>query len=745
MRRAYLICLLLVLAIAGAYWQVNRAEFLNFDDGQYVTNNPKVFHGLTRSGFAWAWTTTHAANWHPLTWLSHMLDCQLFGDRAAGHHWVNVGFHAANAVLLFLFLWRATGALGRSGFVAALFALHPLHVESVAWISERKDVLSTFFFLLTLCAYFRFVAVSELLTRGSYVRRNSPSPQPSPPGRGSTVWCFGLNFSLGAIPRLDSFVRRAQDVWVSYLPSSIFYVLSLFCFALGLMSKAMLVTLPFALLLLDFWPLRRFDPGASAAKLSLAWKLCLEKAPFLLLSAASAAITIYAQKGAGAVAATDRIPVAVRLLNACLAYVWYLEKAFWPVDLGPYYAYPAELLLWPALRAGLVLLVLSAAVLFLARRAPYLLFGWLWYLGTLVPVIGLVQVGNQAMADRYSYVPLLGIFVAVTWSIAEALAPRRYGKAVLAGVGASILAGCFIATSFQLTYWKDSISLFSRALTVCPEQNFLAQHNLGHALSMSGNQREAMEHFREALRIAPKYTVAHFNWGNSLGVQGKTAEAIVHYREAIRLEPTYEQAYYHLGKALALAGDLEGARSNLLLALRYKPDYGEAMVRLGNLLVLQRVEPEGMRWLSQAVTAEPDEPEAWYYLGAALARQGRRPEAVQRFRQALKLQPRLVLALNDLAWVLATESDPKIRDVSESIRLGRTACQETHFDNPMYLDTLAVALSEGGQFAEAVAQTRRAIEIAQAQHEPNLVRELENHLARYLEKRPYTAKAATER
>jgi tetratricopeptide (TPR) repeat protein len=699
-RRATYFSVLLVLLIVVVYWPIRQAEFLNFDDGQYVNNNPNVFHGLTRAGFVWAFTTFHAANWHPLAWLSHMLDCQIFGDNPAGHHWTNVGFHAANSLLLFLWLWRTTRAFERSAFVAAIFALHPLHVESVAWIAERKDVLSGFFFMLVLITY------------GRYAENRAPTAEASQMKGAKT-----FNF-------------RRRWVW---------YAVALALFACGLMAKPMLVTVPFLLMLLDVWPFQRVSFSRELFKRRALLKLMFEKIPFLLLSAGSAFLTFEAQSRGGAVAKFSIIPMSVRLLNAAESYVWYLVKTACPSGLGAYYSYPADLVWQPAVAAGLVIVAITAAAIWLGRRAPYALVGWLWYVGMLVPVIGLIQVGAQTRADRYSYLPMIGILILVTWGMSDLIARWRAQRVPFALAACAAVAACAVLSRSQVHYWKNSIVLFTRALEVSPERDFIAHHNLGHALSAQGKQEEAIPHFREALRIRPDYSVAHFNWGNAVGVQGKVEEAITHYQAAIRLNPDYEEAYYNLGKALVLTGDLAGGKTNLLEALRCKPDYSEALTALGNLYLLEGNPAEGLKCLQQGAKANPDLPEAHYFLGAALVRQGRIQEGVRAFRTAIKLQPKFADALNDLAWVLATVDDPRIRNATEALSLSRRACEADHYENPMHLDTLAVALSEVGQFDEAKERTRQAIRIAEDRHEPALVEKLRPRLPAYEQRRPYTS------
>ena len=681
MRRGTSIAVLLAVATLAAYWPVRHADFTNYDDDVYVTDNPQVLHGLTKDGFRWAFTTFHACNWHPLTWLSHMADCSLFGENAAGLHLVNVGFHVANTLLLLLLLWRTTGAVWRSGFVAALFALHPLHVESVAWISERKDVLSTFFGLLALGAY------------GLYVEGRRQKAE----GR-----------------RQKAEANNAQH-------ARLFYLLSLSFFALGLMSKPMLVTLPFVLLLLDYWPLRRFNfasrtsppapslPHSTTPILPLLW----EKLPFFVLSAASCAVTFWAQKTGGAVVTLKNIPLPDRLANAAVAYVTYLAKAFWPTKLAAAYPFVLDL---PAMKVALaVTFLLGATVLaFLAaRQAPYVLVGWLWFVGTLVPVIGLLQVGVQAMADRYTYIPLVGVFVTVTWGAVELTAGWRGQRLALPVLAAVILAGCFIGTRLQVSYWRNNLALFSHALQVT-KNNPVAEQCFGFALALHGKEREAIEHFDAALRLWPDYTPARLDRGIALMLGGRADDAVADFREAIQLQPDSEKAYYQLAGVLAQQKKLAEAKTNYLLALRHQPNFAEAHTRLGKLLLLQGDRTNAMSHLYEAVRINPDYQEGQYALGNELAQQQKFSEAVSHLRAAIKAQPNYASPLNDLAWILATQDDPAIRNASEAIRLARRACELTWNLEPRLLATLGVAHSEAGQFSEAIRVTEQAAALAVA-------------------------------
>jgi protein O-mannosyl-transferase len=718
MRRSTVIAAILVLASLAAYWPVRRAGFTNFDDPVYVTNNPDVFRGLTWHGVAWAFSRVHGSNWHPLTWLSHMADCSLFGENAAGHHLVNVGFHVANTILLFLLLRRITGAVWRSGFVAALFALHPLHVESVAWISERKDVLSTLFGFLALWAYAGYVEKSEV---------RIPKPEGNPKleireagGRRQE--------SIPGNPLHASHSAKHLPRFTPHAP--LYYLLSLCFFALGLMSKPMLVTVPFVLLLLDYWPLQRFQLNTQPSTLKTLLPLLREKLPFFVLAALSSTVTFWAQKTGGAVVTMQKMPLADRLANASISYLEYLMRTFWPARLAAYYPFSTELPETEAILGALLLVGVTVLALALARRAPYLAVGWLWFAGTLVPVIGLVQVGSQAMADRYTYLPLVGLFVALVWGVTEVTARWRRQQLALGLVGGSLLAACFVCTRFQVGYWQNSITLFSHAIQVTGD-NALAQHNLGHALSHKGQQDEAIQHLDEAIRIKPGYPQAYFNRGNAYGVQGKLEQAIADYREAIHFKPDYEQAYCNLGKALALQNKLEEARTNFLAALRCKPDYAEAHTKLGNVLVLQGNTGEALEHLHTAVRIQPDYDEGQYFLGAALVQQKKFPEAAACLRAAIQANPRYASALNDLGWLLATCPDAQVRNVPEAIRCAKRGCELVGNADPKHLDTLAVAQSEAGQFTEASVLTEKAIGQATAAGDSALAAQLQAHLNIY--------------
>ena len=512
------VCLLLVVLTVIVYGRVRYYEFINYDDILYVTENRQVQGGLTVSGIVWAFTTFHASNWHPLTWVSHMVDVELFGLHPGGAHVVNLLFHLADTVLLFLVFVRMTGALWKSAFVAALFAVHPLHVESVAWIAERKDVLSAFFWMLVLWFYV------------SYVRK----------------------------------------------PSTSGYLAVVGLFVLGLMSKPMLVTLPFVLLLLDFWPLGRMKAKGAAVP------LVREKIPLFVLSAVSCGVTLFAQKKA--VLSLEAISASVRMANAAVSYAAYIGKTIWPRDLAVFYPHPGMPGFWRVVIAVLVLAGVTLAAARWCRRRPYLIVGWLWYLGTLVPVIGFVQVGSQAMADRYTYVPLVGLFVMIAWGVGEA-AERFRLKLPAALAAASVTVVLMACTLQQVGYWKDSTSLFDRALKVTLHTDVI--HNqLAIALEKQGKYGEAERQYEESLRINPGYAEAHFNMGNLLAGRGRVEKAEKHYRQAVKSKPDYAEAWYNLGVALLCERKYGESVTCFREALRIRPEYEEAR---HNLIIAEKM------------------------------------------------------------------------------------------------------------------------------------------------------------
>ncbi len=525
--RRNLVILGLVATVLAIYGQTGGHDFIMYDDPGYVTINLSIRNGVTWESLRWAVTSTYFYNWHPLTWISYMIDYQLFGLNPRGYHLTNVALHTANTVLVFWLLQTTTGGVWPSAFVAALFGVHPLHVESVAWVSERKDVLSTLFLLLT-------------------------------------IWTY------------TQFAERRCPRW---------YLASVGLFAMGLMAKPMLVTLPFVLLLFDWWPLRRVNLQLDTATLNRVRPLLVEKIPFLLLAAVSSAITMYAQSVGGAVRSFDQYPLSDRAMNAVVSYAKYLQKTIWPVELSVRYPHPGSTLSgWAVLLAVFILVAVTIAAIRWGRSRPYVLVGWLWYLGTLVPVIGLVQVGDQAMADRYTYVPLLGVFIVVAWvayDLASWWRPVRLVMPWLAGV---VLVALTVAAWNQVRYWRDSITLFEHATSVAPDDP-LAHFSLANELRERGRVPEAARHYEEALRIYPNYADAHANLGLILAQQGRLDDAMPHYVAALRIQPGLAEVHNSMGMLLAEQGKTTEAILHFREALRIKPGMEAARK---NLEVVQR-------------------------------------------------------------------------------------------------------------------------------------------------------------
>ena len=606
----WLMAALLALVTIAVYWPVMRHDFVNYDDDLYVTSNVRVQNGLTLENMKWACFHPVNFNWHPLTVWSHMADCGLFGLKPWGHHLTSVLLHALNTVLVFLFLRGLTGALWRSVLVAALFGLHPLHVESVAWVAERKDVLSTCFGLLSLIFYARY-------------------------GR----------------KRLGVEVRdnKARGVPV---PRPLDYVLALIFFALGLMSKPMLVTWPFVMLLLDYWPLESF-------KRKSAWRLVTEKIPFFALALAASALTFVVQKREGALVAAEALPLGERCGNALISYCRYLGKLFWPTDMAVFYPHPGQWPLAKVLLAGVLIGGISVLLFVHWRRYPFLLMGWLWFCGTLVPVIQLVQTGIHAMADRYTYIPSLGVLVLAVWGAYELTKSWRYRVVALWGAGSTAVVLCMVLTRQQLGHWKDSEALFRHALAVT-ENNHIAHNNLGGALASKGQTDEAIRQYREAIRLKPNYAEARHNLGNALLSKGRTDEAIRQYEEAIRLKSDYADAHNDLGVAVGEKGQADEAIRRYQEAIRLKPSYALAHFNLGVALAEKGQTDEAIRQYQEAIRLKPDFAEAHNNLGYLNAEHGGNlDQARAMIEKAVKLEPKKAAFLDTMGWVLLKLNRPR--------------------------------------------------------------------------------------
>jgi tetratricopeptide (TPR) repeat protein len=757
--RVALTCLVLGLVTLAVFWPVGGFDFTNYDDEHYISQNAVVKGGLTLENIKWALTTTYFSYWHPLTWMSHMLDCQLFAENSGAHHLTSLFFHVLNTLLVFLVLGRMTGALGRSAFVAALFALHPLHVESVAWLAERKDVLSTFFWLLAIWAYARDV------------KRHGTGCSP----------------------------------------------LALAFFACGLMSKPVVVTLPCTLLLLDFWPLRRIairpspDPHAAAepkdrlrsspsshSTLRTLLGLIVEKLPFFAWSAGSCGITYFGTKAAGNTLSADKLSWSFRLTNVPVSYIRYIGKMIWPEDMTVLYPIPSQWAPWQVVGATLLLVCVSLAVVAMVRRAPYLLVGWLWYLGTLVPTLSLIAVGYQSMADRYTYVSLLGLFIMIAWGAADMATRWSWPKPALKAAAAVSIAGCILVTRLQLHTWRNSVSLWTHAVAAT-QSNAIAHYNLGHALFKEGQSEQPMRHYREALRIKPdyldahlnlgqvllgmgrleeatnqfaaclkikpdydkahnnlggallmmdqpaqavneftrallsnpEYAGAHFNLGLALAKLGRFDEAIEHYAAALRLEPDGPATHKWMGKALSARNQPAEAASHYFQALRLNPNDAELHANLGAILVQMGRSFEGIGYLREAVQLDPALAEAHFELGLALAGQRQTAEAILEYREALRLKPDSPQILNNLAWILATSLAAEFRNGQDAVKLAERACDLTARKQVVLLGTLAAAYAEAGQFTRAAETAREARDLAASLQQPDLAAKNQELLQRF--------------
>jgi protein O-mannosyl-transferase len=642
-----LVCLGLVAVTWAVFGQTLTHDFVNFDDHVYVYENPLVVKGLSTEGIISAFTHAHARNWHPLTTLSHMLDCQLYRLNAGGHHLTNVILHTIAVLLLFLVLGQMTGALWQSAFVAALFAIHPLHVESVAWVAERKDVLSAVFFMLTLAAYAR------------YAREPSPAR----------------------------------------------YLLVALLFVLGLMSKPMLVTLPFVLLLLDYWPLGRV--GGQKSKVgSRLRRLIAEKFPLFALSALSCIATLLAQRQGPS--AIDQLPFLWRLNNALVSYTAYIWQMLWPARLAVFYPHPNDRLpLLEVIVAIAFLVGLSLIVIYLRRTKHYLVTGWFWYLGMLVPVIGLVQVGEQAHADRYTYLPQIGLYIMITWALGELIrkSPGRAQRAIVAIAATIIIALLSIRAFVQSSYWKNSETLWNHALAVTGE-NDVAHNNLGFLFLRRGEVDKAISQFQEALNIRSRNSESHYslgaaliqsNLGNALARKQLWDEAIDHLKEAVRLRPDYADAYFNLGSVLFQQGRIDQAIT---------------------------------QW-QKALAIRPRDAEAHRNVAIALRKEGKLKEAISEYEQALNIAPDDGVALNNLAWILATSSDGSVRNGARAVTFAVKAVQASEGKDPNFIRTLAAAQAEAGQFTEAVVTAEAAKAIASTQNKPELTSRLEEEIILY--------------
>ncbi|MHC4863656.1 MAG: tetratricopeptide repeat protein [Planctomycetota bacterium] len=615
---AALLAAILIAALV-TYLPLLKHDFVKYDDDRYVTENPRVTGGITRKSVIEAFIKPHYFMWHPLTTLSHTLDCELFGLTPGGHHLTSLLLHLANIALLFWVLKRMTGALWPSAFVTAVFALHPLQVESVAWVSERKNVLSAFFWILTIGTYTLYTERQTILRLG-------------------------------------------------------FVIL---VFALCIMTKPIVVTLPLVLLLLDYWPLRRLqlpqrsETAMEHRRATATWRLLVEKIPLFLLAGALSMATYFVSKGGGVVSGFEKLRLSSRVANAVISYLKYIEKLIWPSGLAVFYPHPAGdySRVW-AVACAVLLVSVTVFFLLQARRRKYLAVGWLWFLGTLVPVIGVVQAGAQARADRYMYVTMIGLLIIIVWTIKEIAAKWRPPKAVIVPAAVVVLAAATTCTRLQLGHWKSSETLFRHALDVT-RNNFVMHNNYANLLTDIGRTEEAIRHFENALRLRPKSEEIHNNLANALNDLGRTDDAIKHYKRAIQLEHDFPVAHYNLAGALAEKGDAQGAIAE------YR----------------------------QAITLRPKYVDAWNNLGSVLADQGQFQQAVDCYREAIELRPNFILAHGRLALALA-----RLDRLDEALKHCRIVLKARPDDLEMHCN-VGILLEKQGQIEQAIEQYRRALDI----------------------------------
>ena len=678
------ICLVLATITFAVFGQTAGFQFVNYDDRLYVYGNPFVQGGLTLKGAIWALTYGDIGHWHPLTWLTHMADWQIYGLRAGGHHLTNVALHTMAVMLLFLALREMTGNLWRSAFVAAVFAIHPLRAESVAWIAERKDVLSGLFFMLTLWAYAR------------YVRR----------------------------------------------PSRWRYALVTLAFALGLLSKNMLVTLPFVLLLLDFWPFKRMPldgadrGGTGAGKLAPSFRgLLKEKIPLFLLSAGSCVATALVPEKVSDYA---REPFLASVGNAVLSYVVYLRQMVYPADLAAPYLYPRNgLSLWKVALAFVLLTAISMVVLAWRRRRPYLAVGWLWYLGMLVPVIGLVQISNYSHADRYTYLPGIGLLMAVTWAVGDWSMGWKHREAVLAGLMAAVLGSLMVCARQQTAYWKNG-ETFWRHTLACTTDNYIAHANLGDYLLEKKTWGEAIAQYQIASKIHLLNAESHNNFGVALCADGRVDEGIGQYEEALRIKPAFAEAHFNLGKALRQQGKVAEAIARFQKAIQLQPGLVAARSSLGNILLEHGKEDQAVPQFQKILELDPTDASAHLNLGLCFFNLGRMDEAIMQYQKALQLEPSDPGIENNLALLLATCPQASLRDGDRAVELARHANTLTGGQDPVILHTLAAAFAQAGHYSEAVENAQRALKIAEVQSNARMAGTLQSELKLYQAGKPFT-------
>ncbi|MGD0077417.1 MAG: tetratricopeptide repeat protein [Sedimentisphaerales bacterium] len=690
--RVILVCLVLAAATLVAYEPVRHNEFVSYDDKEYLTANPNVTGGITRDSVIWAFTRSYARNWHPLTWLSHMLDYELFGLNPLGHHLVSLSIHIINALLLFWILTNLTSSVWASAFVAAVFALHPLQVDSVAWAAERKTVLSGLFWLLTIAVY----------------------------------------------------------IWYTKKPGIGRYIMVFASFGLCIMTKPVVVTLPLVLLLLDYWPLNRLSVADCRLpivnrKLEIGnWKflrLFFEKVPLLALSAILIVITLIAQSGEGTIPTLDMLRLDSRIANAFVAYIRYIGKTIWPSGLAVFYPNQRiNLLNVTAIICFLLFILITAISVYAGRRRKYLVVGWLWFVVTLVPMIGLVQAGAQSMANRYMYISMLGLLIIVAWSVKEFVGNRLSRRAITAVLAIAILSAAVMVTRTQVGYWRSELTLFEYALEVT-KNNAIAETNYASALFREGRFREAELHYSNAVRIDPKYSSkARNNLGYIFLREGKPYESAACFTELLKQEPNFLNANFGLAVALSRQGKYDEAIRYFKKVMELDPKLPNARAKMGYVLLMAKRPDEAVACLNEALKTSTDRMEVYVNLAIAYSQLGDFKQSIQNCNKAAELKSDDPEVLNNLAWLLATDGNVSIQDTNNAVKCAERACKLTGNKNISFLDTLAAAYAAAGKFAEAKTTAEKAVKDARVAGKEELAREIEGRLKLYQEGHRYIQK-----
>jgi len=662
----------IVVATLVAYESMRHNGFVSYDDPRYITENPDIKAPITWQSLGRTFTQPHYAMWHPLTTIVNMVNYQFYRLNPLGHHLTSLLLHIVSAILLFKILSDMTGAIWTSAFIAAVFALHPVQVESVAWAAELKTVLSGLLWMLTIAAYIRY------------------TKQPSA-GR---------------------------------------YILLLLVFGLCIMTKPTVVTLPFVLLLLNYWPLNRTN-----------WKrLIIEKIPLFALSAILSVITFFAQAQGGAIMALENMPLDYRIANMFVSYIRYIGKTIWPSRLAVFYPpLPTNFLKTIEAACALLFILITAFCIYIGRRRKYTATGWLWYIGTLVPTIGVVQAGAQAMANRYMYIPMLGLLIIIAWTVKDFIANRPRLKIMPAILASVVLLSAIIVTRMQVKHWQNSMTLFEYTLKVS-ENNAAAENSYGCALLEAGRIDEAALHLSRAVRIGQIFANARYNLGQVLLKQRRPNEAIACFNELLRCEPNSARAYYHLAAASSMQKKYDDAIKYLDKVLMLNPQYPDVHKRMGaTLLIMGRAE-EAVSHFNEALRTNPNDVEVHVSLGTAYMQLGKYEPTIRNWTKAVELKPDTADVLNNLAWLLATVNDASVRDADKAVKFALRACELTEHKNPVILDTLAAAYAAAGRFNDAIATAEQAINIVKASGRNDVINEIQNRVELYKAGRAYIQK-----